>query len=128
MGATIHSKSVRWIIVLLSVWVLSRLDAAEPAIGVLTLHGMGSHEEGSDYGARLRKNLQEKAGGKVKVVMKNVYYHGQSRDRQAKLWKEFDGLEDRDSGSLDQMIIRRLMLVSLSDALAYASHGMDQLL
>jgi hypothetical protein len=100
--------------------------AAEPAIGVLTLHGVGSHGEDSDFDAKLRKMLQEKAGEKTKVVVKTVVYHGESRNRQAKLWKEFDRLEDRNPSSLDQKIIRRILLMNLSDALAYANNPTDK--
>lgn len=100
--------------------------AAEPAIGVLTLHGVGSHGDDSDFDAKLRKMLQEKAGEKARVVVKTVVYHGESRNRQKQLWKEFDRLEDRNPSSLDQKIIRRILLMNLSDALAYANNPTDK--
>lgn len=99
--------------------------ADEPRIGVLTLHGVGSQRQGSDFDARLRASLQEKAGDKTKIVVKSVYYAPEARNRQAELWKEFDRLEDRSPDSLDQKIIRRLMLATVGDALAYANNPND---
>jgi len=98
----------------------------QQAIGVLTLHGVGSHRKRSDFDAKLRRTLQEKAGEQTTIVVKSVYYHGKSRNRQAKLWTEFDRLEDRNPDALDQKIIRRLMLVSLGDALAYVNNPRDK--
>ena len=104
----------------------SRARDAQPAFGVLTLHGVGSHEEGSDFDATLRGKLQKLAGQQVKIVVKAVYYHGESRDREAKLWQEYDRLESGNPRALDQTIIRKVMLATLSDALAYADHGMEK--
>ena len=108
------------IAVALSLEVVS-LEAAEPTVGVLTLHGVGSQHPGSEFDAKLRTTLKEKSRGRAKVVVKSVYYHGESRSRQAELWGKFDRLEDREPSALDQKIIRRLMLVSVGDALAYAN-------
>ncbi|MCH7729606.1 MAG: hypothetical protein IH991_24475 [Planctomycetes bacterium] len=94
----------------------------EKKIGVLTLHGVGSHREGSDFDAKFRKTLQEKAGQKTSIVVKTVYYLGESSSRQAQLWKELDRLEKKVPSSLDHKIIRRLMLASVGDALAYANN------
>ena len=94
----------------------------ENKIGVLTLHGVGSHHEGSAFDARFRKTLQEKAGKKTTIVVKTVYYLGASSSRQAQLWKELDRLEDKVPSSLDHTIIRKLMLASVGDALAYANN------
>ncbi|MBN2477448.1 MAG: hypothetical protein JXB62_22775 [Pirellulales bacterium] len=100
--------------------------SAEPEIGVLTLHGVGSQRRGSDFDAELREILQDKAGEKTRIVVKTVYFHGESRNRQSELWKEFDRLEDRFPDSLDHKIIRRLMLVTVGDALAYANNPTDE--
>lgn len=78
------------------------------------------------FDAKLRKTLQEKAGENTSIVVKSVYYHGETRNRQAKLWKEFDRLEDRNPSALDQKTIRRLMLATLGDALAYANNPRDK--
>jgi hypothetical protein len=104
---------------------VASLGYAEPKIGVLTLHGVGSQREGSDFDASLRRSLQVKSGQKVTIVMKSVYYHGGSLERQDKLWHEYDRLEDADRRSLDQKIIRRVMLRTLADALAYSNNPRD---
>ena len=126
MGVSVHANSLSLVIAFVLPFGVVSCLAAEPAIGVLTLHGMGSHDEGSDFDARLRKKLQEKAANQVRVVVKTVYYHGESRDRQAQVWREYDRLENGNSAALDQKIVRRLMLATLSDALAYADHGMER--
>lgn len=100
--------------------------ADEPQIGVLTLHGVGSQRQGSNFDAKLRAALQEQAGDKVKIFVRAVYYDGEARNRQAELWEEFDSLEDRFPASLDQKIIRRLMLATVGDALAYANNPNDK--
>jgi hypothetical protein len=100
---------------------ITTVAASEPNIGVLTLHGVGSQHQGSDFDAKLRRTLKETANGRAKVVVKTVYYHGESRRLQAELWRKFDRLEDEDPSSLDEKIIRRLMLASVGDALAYAN-------
>ncbi len=100
--------------------------SAETAIGVITLHGVGSHRRGSEFDAKLKKFLKEKAGGNTRVVVKTVYYHGETRDRQADIWKEYDRLEDEFPKSLDQKIIRRIMFATVGDALAYANNSDDK--
>ena len=100
--------------------------SAEPEIGVLTLHGVGSQRRGSDFDAKLREILQDKAGERTRIVVRTVYYHGESRDRQSDLWKEFDRLEDKFPKALDQKIARRLMLVTIGDALAYSNNPDDE--
>jgi hypothetical protein len=100
--------------------------SAEPKIGVLTLHGVGSHRPGSPFDAELRQALRREAGGKATVVIKAIYYHGDSRSRQAELWSQFDRLEDNDASSLDHKFVRRLMLTSLGDALAYGNNPNDE--
>ena len=104
---------------------VASLKAAEPTIGVLTLHGAGSQYPASEFDAKLRTAIQDKAAGKARVAVRSVYYHGESPGHQAELWREFDRLEDGDPSSLDQKIIRRLMLISVGDALAYANDPDD---
>ncbi len=123
---------MRGIIAVLGVTVLitlqlavASLGYAESKIGVLTLHGVGSQREGVDFDASLRRSLQEKAGQKVTIVMKSVYYHGGSLERQEKLWDGYDRLEDANARSLDQKIFRRVMLATLGDALAYSNNPKD---
>jgi hypothetical protein len=114
------------IITFVSRWCLAADGPAETEIGVLTLHGIGSHHQGTHFDARLREALNEKAGEQIRLAVKTVYYHGDSRGRQAELWKEFDRLEDRLPGSLDHKFIRRLMLASVGDALAYGHNASDK--
>ena len=38
-------------------------------------------------------------------------------------WKKYDRMEDPEPGSLDLKIIRRLMLITVGDALAYANNS-----
>jgi len=112
-----------WTILLIltfaSSWGVAAEEPAELKIGVLTLHGVGSHEPSAQFDARLREALDEKAGEAIQVVVKTVYYHGESRGRQAELWKKYDHLEDEVPGALDYKIFRKLMLASVGDALAY---------
>lgn len=126
MRTYVHIEQFSLVIALALSLSIASLMAAEPAIGVLTLHGVGSHREGSDFDAKLREKLQEKAGERTRVVVKTVYYHGESRIRQAKIWKKYDRLEDGNPSSLDQKILRRIMLVTLGDALAYANNPTDK--
>lgn len=109
-----------------SPWCLAADGPTETNIGVLTLHGIGSHHEGKNFDAKLREALDEKAGERTRLAVKTVYYHGESRGRQAELWKEFDRLEDEVPESLDHKIIRRLMLASVGDALAYGHNPGDK--
>jgi len=109
-----------------SPWCVAADRPAETQIGVLTLHGIGSHQQGTHFDARLREALKDKAGERIRLAVKTVYYHGESRGRQAELWKEFDRLEDRLPDSLDHTIIRRLMLASVGDALAYGHNPSDK--
>ena len=126
MRISVQVKTTSLVIAFAFLFGVASEGSAEPEIGVLTLHGVGSQRRGSDFDAKLRETLQEKAGEKTKIVVKTVYYHGESRSRQAKLWKEFDRLEDKFPDSLDQKIIRRLMLVTIGDALAYANNPNDK--
>ena len=102
-----------------SPWGVASEGPAQTEIGVLTLHGVGSHQQSEHFDAKLREVLQEKAGENVRIAVKTIYYHGESRGRQAELWKEYDRLEDEVRGSLDHKMIRRLMLATVGDALAY---------
>ena len=72
--------------------------SSESSIGVLTLHGVGSQRQGSDFDAKLRKTLHEKAGEDIRIVVKSVYYHGESRNLQASVNKDFQWINfyDRD--------------------------------
>ena len=100
--------------------------AEEQQIGVLTLHGVGSQRQGRYFDAELRAALQQEAGQRTAIVVKTVYYHGESRSRQRELWRHYDRLEDRSGNLLDQTIIRRLMLASVGDALAYSNNQTAQ--
>ncbi|MEX0939532.1 MAG: hypothetical protein WDZ59_16835 [Pirellulales bacterium] len=100
--------------------------SAEPKIGVLTLHGVGSHWPGSAFDQELRQALRKEAGGKATIVIKSIYYHGDSRRRQSELWNQFDRMENDDASSLDHKLVRRLMLTSLGDALAYGNNPNDE--
>ncbi|MEO2012877.1 MAG: hypothetical protein ABGZ53_00750 [Fuerstiella sp.] len=95
--------------------------AEEHRIGVLTLHGVGSQRQGRDFDKELRAALQQQAGRQTAIIVKTVHYHGKSRTRQQELCRAYDRMEDRSGNLLDQMIIRRLMLASVGDALAYAN-------
>jgi len=53
-------------------FLVASQGAAEPRIGVLTLHAVGSQRQGSDFDAKLREILQDKAGEKTRIVMGNL--------------------------------------------------------
>ena len=122
----LHPTIVLLLLALALPLTVASLKAAEPTIGVLTLHGAGSQYPASEFDAKLRTAIQDKAAGKARVAVRSVYYHGESPGHQAELWREFDRLEDGDPSSLDQKIIRRLMLISVGDALAYANDPDDE--
>lgn len=123
----VASHPVRALAISTMILLLSTTAAsAELKIGVLTLHGVGSQQKGTDFDQPLRAALEKAAETGTQVIVRTVYYHGKKQSRQTSLWEQFDKLEDENPAALDQKIARRLMFATIGDALAYTNNSSNR--